>query len=114
MQIDQLMTDPGASANIFYDPTFRNVLEDHMSFLRADSRTKQLNIEPEQAYRFEGDLFGLLAYYKLPAYMHWVTMRMNQMSSPQDAGRDITLLVFPDERTLSQIRQSHMTTRRIT
>lgn len=112
MKINELMVDPGPS--IFYDSAFRNVLEDHMTFLREHSQTIQITVEPTQAYRFEHDLFGLLAHYNVPVHFHWLVMRMNKMTSPTDSHRDINTLLVPDHTVVEHIRQSHMTRRRIT
>lgn len=112
MQVDALMVDAGPS--IYYDSAFRNVLEDHMTYLREHPQTMQLAVEPTQAYRFEADLFGLLSYYNVPVQFQWIVMRMNKMTSPTDAHPEITLLLVPDHNVIEHIQQSHKTKRRIT
>lgn len=112
MDVDALMVDDGPP--IYYDGAFRNVLEDHMTFLRTHPLTQVLVVDPAQAYRFEGDLFGLLSRYNLPPHFHWVTMRMNKMSTPTEASASLSSLLIPDHTTVEHIRQSHMTRRRIT
>lgn len=112
MKVDDLM--PAEGASIYYDPAFRNVLEDHMTFLREHPQTSVLNVEPTQAYRFEHDLFGLLAHYGVSRAFHWVVMRMNKMTTPTELTRDAVQLLVPETRLVEQIRQSHMTKRRIT
>ena len=111
MLIDKLMNDSGPG--IYYDDGFRNVLEDHMTYLRAHPKTTQLSVDPAKLYQFEFDLFGLLQMYNIPAELHWLTMRMNEMHAPTDVRDDITYLLVPDLTTVNRIRQSHMTNTRV-
>lgn len=111
MKVDSLMRNLGAS--IYYDPDFRNVLEAHMTYLRTHPTTVTLNIDPSKAYKYEFDLFSLFAEMNIPTYLHWLTMRMNQMTAPTDATRELDFLLVPDQTTVSRIAQSHRTTRKI-
>lgn len=112
MLIDSLMQDDGAS--IYYDEDFRNVLEDHMTYLRALSSTTTLALDVGKVYKYEHDLFGLLADYGIPMQLHWVVMRLNKMSTPTDLRQDQTALLIPDASVVDKIRQSHMSSRKLT
>lgn len=107
MKIDNLLADHGS--NIYYDPAFRNVLEDHMSFLKTHPDTKKINIESVYAYKYVGDLSGLLKHYNIDIYLHWVIMRMNGFTSFNEAGENIVELLLPDSRAIERIRQLHST-----
>lgn len=111
MPVDNLMRDAGPS--IYYDPDFRNVLEAHMTVLRQTS-TEQIVVEAAAAYKYEFDFFSLLFYHGVPAYLHWIVMRMNNFTSPTDNKRDIGNLILPDQRVVSRILSSHKTSRKIT
>jgi hypothetical protein len=111
MDVDKLMIQDGSK--IYYDPDFRNVLEDHLTFLKTHSTTRNIVMDPQRVYKYESDLFGLLNDYNVPVSLHWLTMRMNDMTSPTDADLSITTLLLPDSSTVDQIRQSHMTTRKV-
>lgn len=111
MLIDSLAIDPGPQIN--YDQAFRNVLEDFMSVLRTNAGNAALNIDVNIAYKYESDLFGLLNYYNIQPALHWVVMRMNNLTSPTDYTSSMVSLLLPDSNVINQIRQSHMTTRRI-
>lgn len=112
MKIDDLLTSPGSS--IYYDEGFRRVLEDHMTYLREHSTTATINLDASVVYKYEFDFFGLLAAYRVPAHLHWVVMRMNKLRCPTEAGLEIDQLLIPDATVVDRIRQSHMTTRRVT
>jgi hypothetical protein len=111
MEIDRLMIEPGAP--VFYDQAFRNVLEDHLTLLRSSERTRERSVEPMVAYKFEGDFFGLLAHHGIQPYLHWVIMRLNGMTSPVQASREITSFWMPDPAEISRLRGAHMTARKI-
>lgn len=111
MQIDKLMIADGTQ--IYYSDTFRRVLEDHLTYLQTHPSTRQIAIDPEQAYRFEGDLWGLMSHYNVPMHLHYLVMRMNGLSSPQDSSVGITFLLVPNPNVVNQIRTSHMSSRRI-
>lgn len=111
MPISNLVADSGPS--IYYDQAFRDVLEDYLSFLKNTNSTTTISVEPMVAYKFEFDFFGLLANYNIQPHLHWIIMRMNDLTSPSDAKADIDTIHIPDNGTLDHIRQSHMSTHRI-
>ena len=111
MSIDSLMAIQGAS--VYYGPSFRNVLEDHLTYLKGLDSTTVINVEPIVAYKYEFDLYSLLFYYDIPMHLHWLVMRLNGFTSPTEATADITSLLIPDSTVVDQIRQSHMSTRRV-
>ena len=112
MQIDLLAYNEGAS--IYYDPSFRIVLEDHMYYLRTHPNTSYVTADAGKMYVYEFDLFGLLFNIGIPSYLHWIVMRMNNLSSPTDALNKEGTLLIPDADVIGRIQQSHSSSRRIT
>ena len=112
MKVNKLMLAEGPSD--YYDPTFRGVLEDHLSYLRNLSTTSMINVEPSRAYKFEFDLFSLLNSYNVPPQYQWLIMRMNKMVMPTELKRDMLYLFVPDFTEVEGIRQAFRTTRSIT
>lgn len=106
MVIDSLMQDPGPS--IYYNDAFRVVLEDHIAYLKTHPGTTVIYPDSMQRHRYEFDLFGLLTQHNIPAYLHWIIMRLNRLSSPNIKLDDINLLLIPDPSIIEQIRQSHV------
>lgn len=111
MQITNIATNSGPE--IYYNLLFRNVLEDHMTFLRNSSETSILNIESAMAYKYEGDLFGLLFNYKVPFEYHWVVMRMNDMTNPNQTKSTLSNLIIPNKSLIERLRNVYMTKDRI-
>lgn len=107
MNIDQLQKPTGPS--IYYDPSFRSELEDHITFLKQNKNTRILTISNFHAIKYEGDLFGLLIEYSIPNEYHWLVMRMNNMVSPTDSGTKIANLLIPDYSLVERIRSTYVT-----
>ena len=112
MQIDSLMKSDGPE--IYYLDDFRNVLEDHMSYLRTHPATTTIQVEPMVAFKFEYDFYGLLQALNVSPHLHWVVLRMNLLTGSTDYRRDMLYLWLPDFTVVEHIRQSHMSTRKIT
>jgi hypothetical protein len=111
MPIVNLLQDAGPSVD--YDASFRAVLEDHMTYLRNHPGTETIQIVAGDAYKYEFDLFGLLAAYQIPPNLHFVTMRMNGFTSPQQATAEIETLIVPSGDVIGQIRQTHQTVHKL-
>lgn len=109
--VDTYLTAQGTGA--YYTDDFRNVLEDHMTYLRGAASTTVMNVDPIKAYRFEFDLDGLLLDMGIPLYLHWTVMRMNNFSSPQDVPADLLTLLIAAPSELEIIRQSEYTKARL-
>lgn len=112
MQIDSLMISDGPS--VYYDVGFRAVLEDHMAQLRISGSTRALNVPPGDAYRYEYDFYGFLRRWGVPTHLHWVTLRLNHFTDPSEFGPETQIVLIPSLEVCERIRQSHMTTRRVT
>lgn len=109
--VDSLLTAQGTG--VYYTDAFRNVLEDHMTYLRNAASTTVMNVDPIKAYRFEFDLNGLLLDMGIPLYLHWLVMRMNNYSSPQQVPADLTTLLIAAPSELTMILQSEYTKARL-
>ena len=92
---------------MYYNTAFRNVLEDHMTYLRTHPDTIIVAVTPMQAYRYEFDMTGLLIELGIPLHMHWTVVRMNHMSSLTQVPSDLLQLIVPTDRELSRIKQTY-------
>jgi hypothetical protein len=105
-----LMINEGPA--IYYDPAFRNVLEDHMNYLRKHPSTEVVQVEDGQAFFYTNDFYGLTRALLIPPELQWVMLRMNNMKSPIDYKEDRTLLLRPNQTVVDFIRQSYTSTNR--
>lgn len=112
MQIDNLMYSEGSLD--FYDPSFRDTLEAHITYLRAASNSYTINVSLIDTVVYNQDLFGYLIRYKVPAYLHWLVMRMNNLFSPYGFNESFTILLIPSSKDVEILRQSWKTTALVT
>jgi hypothetical protein len=111
MLIDNIATNPGP--DIYYNQNFRVVLEDHMTYLRNHSETISVGVTAAQAFKYEGDLAGLLFQLNIPAYLHWVIMRINKMNSPIELSKDCRYLFTPNPSVVERLRATYSTQNKI-
>lgn len=109
--IEDLMSDPGP--DVYYEEGFRNVLEDHMTYLREHAETIVLTVTPKQTDVYQFDLIGLLNELNVPMYLHWVIMRMNHLNTITQVPADLTGLLSPKANEISKLEQTYSTTYRI-
>ena len=102
MQIDNLMLNPGSA--IFYDQGFRNVIEDHLTLLKNSSSTRTVVVKSKDAFKFTGDIFGLLQANNIKPEYHWIVMRMNGYSSPSQVDDTLQTLILPDFNFIERLR----------
>lgn len=88
----------------YYDEGFRNVLEDHFSYLKTLPSTKQVSIDGYLAVRYEFDFYGLMQQQNVPAHLHWLVMRLSGYTSPDQMTSDLQSYVLPDPNFIEQIR----------
>lgn len=106
--VDSLMVQPGS--DVFYTDGLRNVLEDHMTYLRTHASTRVLDVTPMQAHRYEFDLIGLLNELGIPPQLHWVVARMNHFNGFQEVPEDLVKLLVPDDKEIAKLQQIYNTT----
>lgn len=111
MKIDSIAANFGA--DIYYNENFRVVIEDHMTYLRNDPQSYYQNVTPAQAYKFEGDFFGLLDQLNQPPQFHWIIMRMNKLTSPVYSQDTITQILVPSAAVVERIRATYMNVNKI-
>jgi hypothetical protein len=108
MKIDAKMINPGA--DIYYDKAFRDMLESHLPYLRTHVKTRTMQVDPQRALVYEGDLFGYLLESHVDVQRHWVTMRTSGFFSPHDFTPETLELLIPDGGEIESLRQAHTAT----
>lgn len=88
---------------VFYREDMRIMFENHIPYLLAGNRSSMITIEPADAHKFEYDLAGLLLNYSLPAHLHWLVMRINDMNSPMEYTADKLTLLIPDPAVVDRL-----------
>ena len=99
---------------VYYDPGFRVMMEDHLTYLRNLTNNEIIEIEPGIAYKYEGDYYGMLMHHGILPEYHWSIMRMNGYMSPQDdRGEQSSFMNSPVSalNRISSTYRSHSTLR---
>lgn len=108
------MAKPGS--DMFYDPAFRLMIETHINILRTENITRQA-IPENHYYQYEGDFYGYLVGEGVPANLHWIYLRVNNMYNPSEFAKDLRdpyqvrstpYLLIPHEATLSDIQRMYI------
>lgn len=96
---------------IYFNQSFRDVLESYLPKLRMSRGTIVSKVAPVDGIKFRFDLDGYLIAQQVPSYLHWVIARINGLKSSQEFGPQVEFLLIPDADELEQVRQIYMTTR---
>lgn len=102
MQLLNKLVDPGA--DVYYSLAFRNMIEDHLQWLITNPTSAPITIEPGIAYKYAGDLEGVLRYQGVSNRLHWIIMRMNAMTSPSDYRDTMLQLHVPEPSVIERLR----------
>ena len=83
---------------------FKVLLEDHLVTLSAKENIKEtLDVVPIDAHRFEYDYFGLLRYLNIQPRYHWITMRVNGLTTPSDYRSNMLIVKIPDYTAIENL-----------
>lgn len=107
MDITGQLTPTGA--DVFYDPKFRHVLEDHLEVLKTDERNDTIQVSPREGEKFKRDLFGFLKVKDVQPQHYWIVMRVNGMRSPIEFVGYNSLTV-PTESAIRTVKQMYEST----
>lgn len=110
--MDIFKLETSAGADVYYEQGFRIVIEDHLQFLKTHPETIPLEVESVYAYKYSGDLSGLLSFYGRPVYMHWIIMRLNGYNDFTEVGESALTLLIPSENVIERIRAIYKTKNR--
>lgn len=106
--INTLMFNPGPAE--YYDEGFRQVLEDHMAWLRTHQSTQSISVASQDVWENEQDLFGYFQAINMAPQFHWVNMRLNNYTSPdQFRAPGPGSLRIASITILEQLRSAYMT-----
>jgi hypothetical protein len=108
MQILNILNKP--SSSVYYEQGFRILLEDHLTYLKGLQTTRKIDIDIQNAYKYEGDLDGLLTQLNIRPELHFIIMRLNNFTSPQEYSPDKTMtLLIPEDKEIDRIRSTYKT-----
>lgn len=106
---DSLQVD---GPDVFYDQTFRDVLEMHIPYFRANY-THSLTVETPAAQRHQGDFQGLLIELGVAPRYHWFTMRLNGLHNPTEYDKEMLTVLIPEFSAIETLKTRHRTQHKV-
>jgi hypothetical protein len=105
-----ISTSPG---EIFDTPEFRNVIEDHLTWLINHQGTGSKAVTAHQIEVYDFDWIGLLQALRIPADLHWIVIRMNGGTSLTDVPQELRSVLIPDQSVVQNLVLLNASTKRI-
>lgn len=106
------ISNPGPVA--YYDRNFRNVFEDHLSFIvnNEPGSIATIAIDPNTGARYAGDWRGLMTELHILPQMHWFNLRMNGYTSSSDYDGSQLSITILDGAVIDRLLASYRTVRK--
>lgn len=117
-KVASLARDSGDS--VLYEPGFRTIIETHLPIIKDPSISRQTQITPDKIHQYEADFYGLLCEMEIPLDQHWIYLRANDMTNPNEFGRTahdpyvksiMFTMILPSTDFVDQLRLLYISTR---
>ena len=96
-----------AEYTTYHEQSFLNVIEDHLEWLKKRPGMEIQAIEPIKAYKYTGDLYGLLLELGVDPKLWYVIMRMTGLSASEEMNKDVLTLYMPNPSDMDLLYQRH-------
>lgn len=96
-------------ADVYNDTSFHLMLETHLDWLRNHEETIVQPVMPNEAHKYQYDLYGFLKAHGVPDQVFWATMRCSAMTSPIEFGMNTKSLYIASSKGVDQLRQLYLT-----
>lgn len=105
--------------DLYYEMGFRNLVETHLNILKYEA-VALTDISADKIYQYEGDLYGLLSEIGIEPQYHWIYMRVNGMTNPNQFGKAVRdpyrraytfQLLRPNPNGINELRTSYLATK---
>lgn len=90
-------------SNQYYDPKFHTILKDHLLKIQKSIGTQPMVIDPNVAFHGKGDLYLVFKQMSLPPKYWWITMVLNNISSPEQYDGERTSFLLPDQEYIDDL-----------
>lgn len=92
----------------YYDIGLMNHLEQHLSYI-IEQGLALVTIKETVAYKHEGNFYGILHELNIPANLHYITMRVNNLLNSSDYNGLDTIIKIPDFTIIEQLKSQYLT-----
>lgn len=101
---------------IYYDPDFRLIVESGLNVLISRAAARE-EIPLDLFYQFEGDFYGYLTTIGIQPYYHFIHLRMNGMTNPNQFAKEMRdpnnpevrpTLIRPNDNEVAELVKLYM------
>lgn len=116
LTVQNFAADLGAS--IYWEEEWHIVLESHLPYLMGTATSTALGsstglqvyaVDPHDAFKYDGDLWGYLQSIKQQPQYWWAIMRANGMYAPNEFSRSVSQLIIPSVQFIDNLRTLYQT-----
>ena len=97
---------------VSHDPKFNRLIEAYLPLLHGRDDGGGISVQPHDAYKYEGDFFGLLHHHNIPQTYHWIILRYNGLDSPTQSPADLDHIEIPSTGFLDRVMQVYRNMRK--
>ncbi len=94
---------------MYYDPSFQRMLRDHLVRIRESVGTQPMVLTTNIAHHCKGDLYMVFRQMGLSPKYWWITMVINNYSSPEQYDGERTNFILPDIEYIDELYQMYNT-----
>ncbi len=95
---------------LYEDPRFFDEVEANLQWLIDRASDVPLTTDDATAFKYQGDLTGLLMVLNVPANYIYIITRMNGYFGSDDYNGDVTSFIMPQEGDVSHLMRMFKTT----
>jgi hypothetical protein len=105
--------------DLYYEMRFRNIVETHLNILKREA-VAFTDVAPDKIYQYEGDFYGLLSEMGIEPQYHWIYLRVNDMTNPNQFGKAVRDpyrraytfgLLRPNPNGITELRTAYLATK---
>ena len=89
--------------SLYFDPKFHIMLRDHLIKIKESVGTQPMIIDTNIAYHAKGDLYMVFRQMGLSPKYWWITMIINDISSPEQYDGEQVNFTLPDIEYIDEI-----------
>lgn len=97
-----LSTYPNSNNVMMNDQMWMRTLESLLPTIRSRIDNSAFSVSPALALKYQGDFYGLLLENKIAAQYHWITMRLNDMTTPTEYDGTKQIIFVPNTGYIDQ------------
>lgn len=97
-----------SSSSLYFQEPFIAFLEQHLSYIKEQGLTA-ITLNETNAYKHEGNFYGILNELNIPVQYHHICMRVNDLRNSNHYSGINTIIHIPEFDTVEQLKNQYIT-----